>query len=73
MWNNNIINNKKKKAKPHVATHFLQNLEKMKMGNHNQRIMENGMSKHFMYFWKGWNIQETMLNLEMQEIKRQMV
>jgi hypothetical protein len=22
-----------------------------------------------MYFWKGWNIQKTMLNLEMQEKK----
>ncbi len=39
------------------------------MGNPNQRIMKNGMSKHFMYFWKGWNIQKTMLNLEMQEKK----
>ncbi len=32
--------------------------------------MKNEMSKHFMHFWKGWNIQETKLNLEMQENKK---
>lgn len=32
--------------------------------------MKNEMSKHFTHFWKGWNIQETMLNLEMQENKK---
>jgi hypothetical protein len=65
---------RKKKGKSQVATQFLHNLIKMKRGNHNERIMENGKSKHFMYFWKGWNMQETMLNLyKCKKKKRQMV
>jgi hypothetical protein len=43
---------------------FLHNLVKNENGESHQRIMKNGDVQTLnVYFCKGWNIQETMLNL----------